>query len=188
MLAVGVDTHKESLAVCAVDEVGRLVAEETFTNDPAGHADCVVWLEELPAPRRVGVEGSAHLGAALSDFLTRHGLDVYEVPAVRTDRERRRTGRPGKSDLGDALAIARVVARDEGLSSARYARPEAQTLRLLTDYRDELGAEAGRLAQPPACRPLRSRPRVQSTRHSSALSRRSAPGFHCRGCDPRRTE
>lgn len=93
MLAVGVDTHKESLAVCAVDEVGRLVAEGTFRNDPAGHACCVAWLKELPAPRRVGVEGSAHLGAAFSAFLVQHGEQVFEVPAIRTNRERRRTGR-----------------------------------------------------------------------------------------------
>lgn len=145
MLAVGVDTHKESLAVCAVDEVGRVVNEETFGNDPAGHACCVAWLQELPVPRRVGIEGSAHLGAAFSAFLGRHGEQVCEVPAVRTNRERRRTGRPGKSDPGDALAIARVVARGEGQPVARPGSLETEALRLLTDYRDELVADAGRL-------------------------------------------
>lgn len=44
MLAVGVDTHKESLAVCAVDELGRVIKEEIFGNDPPGHRDFVAWL------------------------------------------------------------------------------------------------------------------------------------------------
>jgi hypothetical protein len=36
-------------------------------------------------------------------------------PAILTRRERRRTGRPGKSDPSGALVIARVVAREEHL-------------------------------------------------------------------------
>lgn len=145
MLAVGVDTHKESLAVCAVDELGRLVEEKTFGNDPIGHLACTTWLKGLPGPRRVGVEGSAHLGAAFSRMLGQQGEQVCEVPAVRTCRERRRTGRPGKSDPGDALAIARVVAREEGLPPAQLPKEDVEALRLLTDYRDELVSEAGRL-------------------------------------------
>ncbi|GAB4255237.1 MAG: IS110 family transposase [Thermoleophilia bacterium] len=145
MLAVGVDTHKESVAVCVVDELGRLVDEKTFRNDPIGHLACLTWLKGLPGPRRVGVEGSAHLGAAFSRTLDQQGEQVYEVPAVRTNRERRRTNRPGKSDAKDALAIARVVAREEGLPPAHLWSENTEALRLLTDYRDELVAEAGRL-------------------------------------------
>ncbi|MBC7106329.1 MAG: transposase, partial [Firmicutes bacterium] len=149
MLAVGVDTHKESLkeslAVCAVDELGRLIDEKTFGNDPVGHVACLAWLEALPGLYRVGVEGSAHLGAAFSRTLGEQGEQVYEVPAARTNRERRRTGRPGKSDPGDARAIARVVAREEGLPPAQVTSENMEALRLLTDYRDELVAEAGRL-------------------------------------------
>jgi transposase len=85
------------------------------------------------------------LGAALSRILDQQGEQVCEVPAARTNRERRRTGRPGKSDPGDALAIARVVAREEELSPTHLTSGDAEALRLLTDYRDELVAEAGRL-------------------------------------------
>lgn len=144
MLAVGVDTHKESLADCAVDELGRVVSERTFGNDPTGEAACLAWLKTLPASRQVGVEGSFHLGAGLCLLLSAEGEHVYEVPAVRTDRGRRRTGRSGKSDSRDALAIARVVARGEELPPARIAAGNTEVLRLLTEYRDELVAEAAR--------------------------------------------
>lgn len=37
MTAIGVDTHKATLAACAVDPLGTPIAEATFANDPAGH-------------------------------------------------------------------------------------------------------------------------------------------------------
>ena len=43
----------------------------------------------------------------------------------------------GKSDVSDALAIARVVARGEGLSSPQRTQA-LQDLKLLTDHRDQL--------------------------------------------------
>lgn len=43
------------------------------------------------------------------------------------------------------MAIARVVAREEGLPSALRPSSYTEALRLLIDYRDELIAQAGRL-------------------------------------------
>ena len=37
MAAIGIDTHKATLAACAVDERGAAVAEREFSNDAAGH-------------------------------------------------------------------------------------------------------------------------------------------------------
>jgi hypothetical protein len=37
MTAIGIDTHKATLAACAIDELGRPVGEATFANDPVGH-------------------------------------------------------------------------------------------------------------------------------------------------------
>jgi len=66
------------------------------------------------------------------------------VPVILTHRERRRTGRPGKCDPADALAIARVVLREERLPLVRD--PLAyRDLKLLVDYRDQLIAEQTRL-------------------------------------------
>jgi transposase len=94
------------------------------------------------------VEGGANLGAGLARFLADRGLDVREVPCALTVRERRRLRRPGKSDPTDALAIARICARDTDLPPARQPGP-AEDLKVLSDYRDELlvarNAEANRL-------------------------------------------
>ena len=38
MRVVGIDTHKATLAACAIDDVGQVLAEATFPNDPAGFA------------------------------------------------------------------------------------------------------------------------------------------------------
>jgi transposase len=62
---------------------------------------------------------------------------VHEVPATLTFKERRRKGSQGKSDTVDAVAIARIVARGEGLPSPRRARALTD-LKLLSDHRDQL--------------------------------------------------
>ncbi len=67
MLFVGVDTHKSSLAVCLVDELGRQLAVEEFRNDRAGHRRLHAWVKrQAPGERRFGVEGSGWLGHGLS--------------------------------------------------------------------------------------------------------------------------
>jgi transposase len=102
----GVDTHKDTLAVCLVDQPGRACAQATFANTPAGHAQLAAWLTEHGPTIRVGIEGAANLGAGLARWLHKAGVDVREVPCALTARERRRLRRPGKSDPTDALAIA----------------------------------------------------------------------------------
>ena len=59
MTAVGIDTHKASLAACAVDALGTLLAEHTFANDPAGHAALAAWIREVAPAATIGIEGNA---------------------------------------------------------------------------------------------------------------------------------
>jgi len=46
MVFIGIDTHKSSLAVCIVDELGRQLAVESFANDPDGHRRLHAWVSE----------------------------------------------------------------------------------------------------------------------------------------------
>jgi transposase len=69
---------------------------------------------------------------------------VREVPAVLTHRERRHSGRPGKCDAADAVAIARVALREERLPPATGPVLH-RDLKLLVDYRDQLIAEQTRV-------------------------------------------
>jgi transposase len=136
-LFCGIDSHKDTLAACLVDPAGRGQAAASFPNTPVGHRQLAAWLDQHATVTRVGVEGGANLGAALARFPADAGIDVREVPGALTVRERRRLRRPGKSDPTDALAIARICARDADLPPVRQAGL-AEDLKVLSDYRDEL--------------------------------------------------
>jgi transposase len=144
MVVIGVDTHKSTLAASAVDELGREVAALTVANESAGHQAFEAWLLRLGPERRVGIEGGGSFGAGLARRLVGRGETVVEVPARLTARERRRLTTPGKSDPGDALAIARIALREAGLGPVSRAG-QAEDLRLLSVERDALLVERTRL-------------------------------------------
>lgn len=139
---VGIDSHKDTLAACMVDRAGREVAGACFPNSPSGHGELLEWARALADVTAFGVEGSANLGAGLAQFLLAAGEAVFEVPGALTARERRRLRRPGRSDPGDALAIARVAAREDRLPPVR-GRDLAGDLKTLCDYRDQLVRDRG---------------------------------------------
>ncbi len=101
------------------------------------------WAAGLDPAAVIGIEGSATNGASLARFLLDAGQAVREVPPHLTRRERIRTRRPGKSDPGDALAIARVTLREPNLPPVRRA-DVARELQLLVETREDLVAEATR--------------------------------------------
>ena len=136
-VAIGVDPHKGSLAVAAVDPLGRVRDTGEFSNDPRGHRALLRWVRERGPDRVIGIECSLSYGASLSRFLLAAGEDVREVPTTLTSRERRRRHSQGKSDLVDSVAIARIVASGEVLPSAHREEVLAD-LRALVDYRDQL--------------------------------------------------
>lgn len=144
MRVAGIDSHKATLAACLVDDVGQAVAERTFPNDPAGFARLLAWLGEHGRVVRIGLEGSAGYGAGAARYLLAAGQQALEVPPQLSHRERIRTRRAGKSDPGDALAIARVTLREADLPPVR--RPDAsRELGLLVEAREDLVAEATRV-------------------------------------------
>lgn len=145
MVTIGIDTHKATLAASAIDQTGREVAARTFPNDGPGHAGLVRWAEAQGPERRFGIEGSGSYGAVLARLLVSAGEVVVEVPAILTERERRHLRRAGKSDPGDALAIARVALREPGLGPVPMPGI-AEDLKLLVDARDQRLAERTRIA------------------------------------------
>jgi len=186
MRAIGIDTHKQTLAACAVDELGAPLAEAVFVNDPAGHAALAAWIREVVPEARVGVEGSSSFGAAAARALEDAGLAVREVPPHLSRRERGRTRRPGKSDPGDALAIARVTAREADLPPIRRVDRTTE-LGLLLAARDDLVADATRVrnrlhADLRALLPgyAVDAPNLVAQRHQAAVARalRRLPGVH----------
>ena len=137
MPAIGIDTHKRTLAACAVDDVGTAIAERTFDCDRAGFAELAAWANAVVPGATIGIEGSASYGAPLAHHLVAAGYTVREVPPQLSRRERGRSRRAGKSDPGDALAIARVTLREPDLPPVRLEDCSTE-LGLLADARDDI--------------------------------------------------
>jgi transposase len=111
---VGIDVHKHTHAAALIDERGGELAALTVPNSPQGYRRLLSWLGEHHATEAVvGVESPGSYGRRLVGALAAAGLEVLHVPAWRTHRERHRQG-PGKTDPGDAFAIADVVRRKRG--------------------------------------------------------------------------
>lgn len=145
MVTIGIDSHKSSLAVCVVDEVGRELASEQFGNDAGEHETLHAWVSRLaPSERRFGIESTGWIGRGIACYLLDRGERVVDVRGTLTERERKRLRGGGKSDVRDALAIARVTAREE-LPPVRVDSP-SRDLKLLCDYRAQLVGERTRIA------------------------------------------
>ena len=145
----GIDTHKDTRAVAVIDEAGRLVAAREVPNTEQGFVQ-LVGLFDTHQVVRVGIEGSGHFGRAVAVHLLLcwqpdWSVAVVEVPTLMTSRERRGQLGKGKTDPVDALAIARITAREPQLPPVRLTVGPAADLRALLDYREDLVVERGAL-------------------------------------------
>jgi transposase len=110
-MIVGIDVHKREHVAALIDERGGELGTFHFANSPDGMRCLHAWLVEHEAGEAiVGVESPNGYGRLLVASLEAAGHEVLNVPAWRTHRERRRHG-PGKTDPGDAVAVAHVVLR-----------------------------------------------------------------------------
>jgi transposase len=117
----GVDTHKDTHTVAALDSAGRVLGTEQFATTRAGFAALLRWLRSFGMIRKVGVEGTGAYGAGLTRFLTEAGIAVIEVD--RPDRKTRRW--QGKSDPIDAVSAARAA-----LAGTRTGTPKQRDSRV----------------------------------------------------------
>jgi transposase len=144
MVLIGVDPHKASLAVAAVDEAtGELLERAAFAQDRAGLRFLERWAKRFPE-RRWAVENAGGLGRHLAGRLAGSGESVVDVPPKLSVRVRvLSSGNARKNDGLDALATALAASRNERLAAVD---PEAasEVLRLLSERREDLVAERTR--------------------------------------------
>lgn len=148
MISFGVDPHKRSCTVAAVDALGRLLGETRVPRTAQGQARVLAWARELaPGARQWGVEGAGSYGWPLAQALLAAGERVFEVPPRAVSRER--AGAIGtaraKTDATDALAAARVTAREGSRLPAVRGAGLNQQLRILSEHRDNLVSQKTRL-------------------------------------------
>jgi len=135
---VGVDPHKKSVTIEAVDEDGRVLATGRFGTDTRGHQAMVRYVRGQWPHHRWAVEGANGVGRPLAQRLLAEGESVLDVSAKLAARVRVfDTGNARKTDATDAHAVALVALRTPRLPVLGYDE-ELIALRLLTDRRDEL--------------------------------------------------
>jgi transposase len=141
---IGVDPHKASVAVAALEEAtGELLERASFPQDRAGSRALERWARRF-SERRWAVENAGGLGRHLAGRLAAAGESVVDVPPKLSARVRvLSSGNARKNDELDALATALAASRNERLAQVD---PEAasEALRLLSERREDLVAERTR--------------------------------------------
>jgi len=137
-VTVGVDPHKKSVTIEAVDEHGTVFATGRFATDSTGYRLMLSYVRDQWPHHRWAVEGAHGVGRPLAQRLLAQGETVLDVPAKLAARVRVfDTGNARKTDATDAHAVAMVAVRTPRLHELAYDE-ELIALRLLTDRRDEL--------------------------------------------------
>jgi transposase len=144
MLILGVDAHKRTHTIVAVDERGRQIAQRTITATTADHLALLAWAEQFGDERLWAVEDCRHLSRRLERDLLGAGEQIARVPTKMMAATRRTSRQYGKSDPIDALAVARAALQEPDLPLARLDGP-ARDVRLLVDHREDLVAERTRI-------------------------------------------
>jgi transposase len=144
---IGVDPHKATNVVAAIDEQGEVVGQESFPANRKGMRDLERWANGFPE-RRWAVEGASGIGRPLAQKLLAGGEQVVDVPPKLSAKVRvLSTGNARKNDRLDATFTALAALRNDRLA---FVPPEdgpeghAEILRLLTERREDLVAERTR--------------------------------------------
>jgi transposase len=141
MVIPGIDAHKRTHTVVAIDEAGRRLGERTtMSTTTEAHLELVRWADGFGKERRWAVEDCRHLSRRLEADLLAAGEQIVRVPPKLMAHARDAARTYGKSDPIDALAIARASLREPDLPAARLDGASRE-LRLLVDHREDLVRE-----------------------------------------------
>ena len=144
MLVLGIDAHKRTHTIVAIDERARKIAQRTINATTDDHLALVAWAQALGEDRLWAVEDCRHLSRRLERDLLGAGERVVRVPTKMMAGARKKSRDYGKSDPIDAIAVARAALQEPDLPAAQLDGP-ARELRLLVDHREDLVAERTRI-------------------------------------------
>jgi transposase len=137
---VGVDPHKKSVTIEAIDEQGTKLATGRFGTATRDYKAMLGYVCRQWPRHRWAIEGAQGVGRPLAQRLLADGETVVDVPAKLAARVRVfDTGNARKTDATDAHAIAATALRTPDLRVLAFDE-ELVALRLLVDRRDELSA------------------------------------------------
>lgn len=116
----GIDSHKETIHVAVISDVGHHVADREFPTTQAGYRRAVAWLIEQGPLTAVGIEGTSSYGVGITAAVAAAGIRVVEVNRTRPAERRRQ----GKTDQLDAYRAARSVQSGEATTDPKNASIE----------------------------------------------------------------
>lgn len=146
VVVLGVDVHKKTHTIVAVDAVGRQLGELTVRATDAGHDQLLRWARRtFPGEqRRFAVEDCRNMSVRLERALLAGGESVVRVPVKLMARTRASARTRGKSDPIDAVAVARAALREPDLPTASHDTISRE-VKLLVDRREDLVGERARM-------------------------------------------
>lgn len=139
MIILGCDTHKSSHTVVAIDIHGKQLGKITVQNNSSGFANAKKFADKLDNEKVWGVENSQHYGKHLAQFLIENNEQVYEISPKLTAQLRKRSLKSDKSDIKDALAIAKAVIQEKNnLHKVPSNNTDYAKLKEITRFRDSI--------------------------------------------------
>ena len=145
MVTLGIDAHKHTHTIVAVDAQGRQLGQKTVATTTRDHLALLTWAEQFADEDRLlwAIEDCRHLSRRLERDLLAAGESIVRVPTKLMAHVRDSARTYGKSDPIDALAVARAAQREPNLPVAHLDGPDRE-VRLLIDHRESLVAERTR--------------------------------------------
>jgi transposase len=140
MVVVGVDAHKRTHTLVAVDSNGQELGSVTVPTTSAGHLEAVKWVARFGEQRMWALEDCRNMTRRFESELLAAGETVIRVPTKMMASARKSARESGKSDPIDAAAVARAALREPKLPRAHLDGP-AREVKLLVDYREALVRE-----------------------------------------------
>ena len=135
---IGVDPHKRSATIEAIDQRERVLNKGRFGTDSDGY-QAMLAAGRKHTDRIWAVEGCSGIGRHVAQRLVADGETVLDVPAKLSARARVfSTGQGRKTDPVDAHSVAVVALRTPDLRPV-VVDGTTVALRLLVDRRDQLG-------------------------------------------------
>jgi transposase len=148
MIVLGTDAHKHAHVAAAVNAIsGEVVGDVCAPVSREGFGRLVRWARALDGARVWAIEDCRHVSGSFERFLLERGERIVRVPPRLMGQARRGGRERGKSDVIDAIAVARAALR-AGLDTLPTARPDGPELeiRLLVDHRERLLRQRTRLS------------------------------------------
>ena len=103
MIMLGIDAHKRTHTVVAVDELGRRLAVKTTTaTTTKDHLELIQWADQFGTERTWAVEDCRHLSRGLERDMLAAGERLLRVPPKLMAHSRDSARTYGKSDPIDA--------------------------------------------------------------------------------------